>query len=445
MSSVALSSGLDRVRDDTAAVARSWAVPVAIVVGLAFYLTDHHFYTSRSEAFAGTAESYEAAAGGGNLIRRIAFLSLALLGLAGLLVAAPARKAKACGFGGLLLATYVGWCVLSIVWSDDSSVTIRRVFVLLCFAFGALGLARRLTGRQLLQVALGLTTAYLAIGFVAELVLGTFRPWSSEHRFSGTLHPNTQGLNLTVLCLCSALLGRESNHRGRYWALFTIGFLFLVLTKSRTSTAGLLLALATIWTLSTDPRVKAFAGLAGIWLVSAVLLIVSFLGIDLVERFAGVALMGRGEQSESLTGRLPLWTQLSDFVSARPLAGYGHDSFWTTAHIETVSEEQGWGIREAHNSYLDTTLSTGLIGLALLVTAVVLGLFRAAATYTRSGQPLPGFVFGMTVFSLVNACTESGMVMPTFVPFLLTIGLLQIAFFPDGEMLVARAAGWRTA
>lgn len=445
MSSVALPTGFDQIRDGTAPVARSWAVPVAIVVGLAFYLTDHHFYTSRSEAFAGTAESYEAAAGGGNLIRRIAFLSLGLLGAAGLLVAAPARKARACGIGGLLLAAYVTWCVLSVAWSADSGVTIRRVFALLCFAFGALGLARRLTGRQLLQVALGLTTTYLAVGFLAELVLGTFRPWSSEHRFSGTLHPNTQGLNLTVLCLCSALLARESNHRGRYWVLFTIGFLFLILTKSRTSTAGLLLALATIWTLSTDPRVKAFVGLTAIWLISAVLLIVSFLGIDLVERFSGVALMGRGEQSESLTGRLPLWTQLSDFVSARPLAGYGFDSFWTTSRIETVSEEQGWGIREAHNSYLDTTLSTGLIGLALLTTAVLFGLFRSAATYTRSRHPLAGFVFGLTVFALANACTESGMVMPMFAPFLLTIGLLQVAFFPDREMLTARPAGLRSA
>lgn len=445
MSSVALPAGFDRVRDDAAA-SRSWAVPAAIVVGLAFYLTDHHFYTSRSEAFAGTAESYEAAAGGGNTIRRVAFLALGLLGGAGLLAAAPARKAPACGSGGLLLAAYVGWCVLSIAWSEDSSVTVRRAFVLLCFAFGALGIARRLTGRQLLQVALGLTTAYLAVGLLAEFALGTFRPWSSGHRFSGTLHPNTQGLNLTVLCLCSALLARESPHGTRYWSLFAVGFFFLILTKSRTSTAGLLLALATIWTLSSDPRVKALAGLGGVWAGSAVLLIVSFLGIDLAERFSGVALMGRGEQSESLTGRLPLWTQLGDFVSARPLTGYGYDSFWTTGRIEAISEEQGWGIREAHNSYLDTTLSTGLIGLALLVAAVLLGLVRAAATYTRSGHPLPGFVFGLAVFALVNACTESGMVMPMFVPFLLSIGLLQVTFFPDREMLAARAEdGPRTA
>ena len=137
--------------------------------------------------------------------------------------------------------------------------------------------------------------------------------------------------------------------------------------------------------------------------------------------------------------------QLSSFVSARPLAGYGYDSFWTTDRIETVSEEQGWGIREAHNSYLDMTLSTGLVGLTLLVSAVLSGLLRAAATYTRSGHPLPGFVFGLTVFALVNACTESGMVMPMFVPFLLTIGLLQVAFFPDWDTFAPREAEHGTA
>lgn len=438
MSSFSLPVGYDAARDDTPA--RSWVLPTAVVVGLTFYLTDHHFFTSRSEAFAGTAESYEAAAGGGNAIRRLAFLSLGVLGTLGLLVAAPARKARTVGLGGLLLVAYVGWCVLSIAWSDARDVTVRRVFVLVCFAFGALGIARRLTGRQLLHVALGLTATFLALGFFAELALGTFRPWSSAHRFSGTLHPNTQGLNLTVLCLCSALLARDSGRPSRYWALFAVGFAFLILTKSRTSTAGLLLSFGLIWTLSTDPRVKAFAGLTGVWALSAAILVVSFLGVDLVGQVTGVAMMGRGEQSESLTGRLPLWAQLSSFVSARPLVGYGYDSFWTPGRVEIASDEQGWGIREAHNSYLDTTLSTGLIGLSLLVSAVLIGLFRAAATYTRSGHPLPGFVFGLTTFALVNACTESGMVMPMFVPFLLTIGLLQIAFFPDGDMLAPRAA-----
>lgn len=438
MSSFALPSAFDESHAEAAP--RSWVLPVAVVVGLAFYLTDHHFFTSRAAAFAGSAEDYEAAAGGGNAIRRLAFLSLGLLGVLGLFVAAPARKIQAFGLGSLLMGAYVVWCILSVTWSDEPSFTTRKVFVLLCFAFGALGIARRLSGRQLLQVALGLTTAFLALGFFAELALGTFRPWSSEHRFSGTLHPNTQGLNLTVLCLCALLLSRGSEHKARYWWLFAIGFGFLFLTKSRTSTAGLLLALAVIWTLSTDARLKAFAGLSGVWCLSAVILVVSFLGVDLVGEVTGVAMMGRGEQSESLTGRLPLWEQLSGFVSARPLAGYGYDSFWTTARIEIVSAEQGWGIREAHNSYLDTTLSTGLIGLTLLVSSVLFGLLRAAATYTRSGHPLPGFVFGLTVFSLVNACTESGMVMPMFVPFLLTIGLLQVGFFPDRDMLAPREA-----
>lgn len=437
MASVALPVGSDFTR--AAAAPKSWAVPVAFVVGTAFYLTDHHFFTSRAEAFAGTAEMYEAAAEGGNTVRRIAFTSLATIGTLGLLVAAP-RKARACGLGGLLMVAYVGWCVLSVLWSHDFGLTTRRVFVLLCFAFGALGIARRLTGRQLLQVALGLTATYLAIGFFAELALGTFRPWSSAHRFSGTLHPNTQGLNLTVLCLTSALLARTSERPGRYWTLFAIGFGFLILTKSRTSTAGLLLCLGLLWTLSTDPRIKAFAGLTAAWAGSLALIVVSLAGIDLVERVSGVALMGREEQSESLTGRLPLWTQLADFAAARPLTGYGYDSFWTPERVEIVSEEQGWGIREAHNSYLDTTLSTGLIGLGLLVSSVLLGLLRSAATYTRSGHPLPGFVFALAIFALVNACTESGMVMPMFVPFLLTIGLLQVAFFPGHDML-ARPTG----
>ena len=103
----------------------------------------------------------------------------------------------------------------------------------------ALGFARQFRPRNIAFMALAISTAYLAVGLGTELALGTFRPWQTGYRFAGTVHPNTQGGNLTVLCAASFCLARCSMPTKPWlWVLFAVGLVFLLLTKSRTSCAG---------------------------------------------------------------------------------------------------------------------------------------------------------------------------------------------------------------
>ena len=153
-------------------------------------------------------------------------------------------------------------------------------------------------------------------------------------------------------------------------------------------------------------------------------------GVDLDDKLVEAAMLGRQEESEALTGRLPIWSELLGFVQERPLQGYGYESFWTEQHIETVSDAMQWPLREAHNAYLDAVLSVGLIGAALFLAVVALSLRRAAAAYRATGDPGFAFTLCVLVACMVNACLESGMAGANFVTLIAGTGVVQLLAFP---------------
>ncbi len=142
------------------------------------------------------------------------------------------------------------------------------------------------------------------------------------------------------------------------------------------------------------------------------------------EGLLGAVMLGRQEQSEGLTGRIPLWDELLGYVHARPLQGYGYQAFWTEKQIEDISDDMDWTLREAHNGYLETVLGVGLIGGAILLAITVVGLGRVVAGYRATGDPGLAFLLGLLAFCLADACLESGV--SNFAAVLAQTGLAQL-------------------
>lgn len=79
----------------------------------------------------------------------------------------------------------------------------------------------------------------------------------------------------------------------------------------------------------------------------------------------------------TLTGRVEIWTELSEVISNHPFFGSGISSFWTK---ETRDAHR---IGEAHSGYLEVVLALGFVGLALTALFVLSSCARAwrAMTY----------------------------------------------------------------
>jgi O-antigen ligase len=122
------------------------------------------------------------------------------------------------------------------------------------------------------------------------------------------------------------------------------------------------------------------------------------------------------------------------YAKERLWLGYGYESFWTSPRIEAISSALGWGLREAHNAYLELLLWLGVVGLVLMSLVVAAGVAATIRGYRATRDPAYTLPLGLTVFGLFNAGLESGMVVITLVPFVLGCCFMRLALFRENVM-----------
>jgi exopolysaccharide production protein ExoQ len=410
------------------------------VVGAVFFVVAHDFQVSRYEAFIPWADAGAAREAGQNVLKGLALSSIGLLG-AYLIVRRQGRALNATDSLSALMIFYLTWSTASVLWSNDPALSCRWLAVTMFCVLGAVGFARQFRPRDVALMAMVISGAYLLVGVGTEVTLGTLCPWSPGYRFAGTVHPNTQGMHLAVLCLASFCLAKSATCRQAWlWALFVVGLAFLLLTKSRASCAALAVALAALGCVNLSGRTRLMIAMSAAFLISAAALADALADVNIGDKIVRAAMLGRQEESEGLTGRIPIWTALQDYIAARPLQGYGYESFWTAQHIEAVSDEAQWSMREAHNTYIDAMLSVGLIGAATFLAVVLLSLRRASAAYRQTGDPGFAFTLCILIFGMVNACLESGMTAPNFTTFIAGSGIVQLLSLSSPQVAQSRSA-----
>lgn len=334
-----------------------------------------------------------------------------MLGAAGAVCWLAAQRNKLQLNVGLFLVAcaYVGWCLASVLWSIEPSLTIRKGGILTLLLMAGFGLAARFDLEDLLWIFVLVLAIFVGIGFLAEVANGTFKPWRSDYRFAGTIGANDQGLQGALLVL-AAMLAKAPGQRDRPWlryVLATIGMASLWLSKSRTTLAAFLVAAALAMLLRARGTTRWLV-LGGFLLLGAVGVgVYSFLSVSVVGETAGIAAMGREEDLNSLTGRLPLWAEAWKAALDRPLVGHGYGAYWNTKNVFRYSDMLEWQIPHAHNAYIDHILAGGVIGLALYISWVLATALVSWARYERSGRSAELFIFCLLIMSLVHGASES--------------------------------------
>ncbi len=354
-----------------------------------------------------------------------------LLGMAGVVfLMLPARgNLRLGGIVTFALLVYLSYLGASTLWSINPKVTLHKFIVMLCFFVAAAGLARQLTMFELTMAFAMTCLGYIGIGFLAELALGNFTPHKSEYRFVGTCHPNTLAVYGTFCCL-AATVHFGSSLKLNPWmiAIFIIGVITLLATKSRTTLAGFVVALMAARFVTLKPNLRVFASsLAILALIAAGMYLVlsrSNVRASMAERMA----MGRTKDVSSLTGRLPLWEELLVSINERPLIGHGYLAYWEKDQIDYLSALLRWEIPHGHNMYLDVLLDGGAIGLVLFLSSLLVALFVAFRRCVVNQDRQTGVVFGLLVFALIHGTAESLFKMPTFLTFMLMTLVLRMAF-----------------
>jgi O-antigen ligase len=411
----------------------SW-MTIVVLTGVFFFSEHWNSQVSALHDFTITGDEMAERSAEGDMGRRLAFPILGLFGVL-LLLRRDGWQVHLQSPLAYLLLGYLAWCVMSILWSDDPSLTMRRLGVLLCCSLGALGVARQLIPRDLCLVTLVVATVLILNGVRTEIALGTFHPLAADYRFAGTLHPNAQAPYCATMALAAAFLAfRVKRGRIILWTLCATGVALLLLTKSRTvcgsTCVGLLLfaSLRASW----PKRIVVAGGI--VWAASTVLLVVSLLGWDAEHQTVNAALMGRQDEADSLSGRVPLWLELLPHVRDRLFFGHGYLTFWSPQRIAAFSHDLQWTVPDGHCAYLDTLLDLGVIGAALCLVAIVTGIREVKRRFETSGGYGYGFLFALLACRALNALLESAFSTPTsFVPFIMVCGLLHLGYCREAE------------
>jgi len=408
-----------------------------VLLTVAFFIALHDPVRSYSigDDYLPSEDTLQHDASEGNAKRQVGFLMVGAFGL--MMLAMPGRRPiQTNGLLAGLIVFFCAWLVLSITWSDDRSLTARRLVVIATLTSGALGVAARMSPREIMHLVLFSSMAYLLAGIASEIALGSFTPTTERYRFAGTIHPNNQGVNCSLIVLSSiAAFQTEKRWRGLYVACAAFAMVFLMLTKSRTSLLSFLvtLALYLIVVYAGSPRFM-FACCVAATAGFTVLLVAN--GSVLPALQQGI-LLGRSDQdldgAMALTGRLPLWEQLIEYASVRPIQGYGYGSFFTVEHIREITARQGWPIAECHNVFLEVLMGLGLVGMCTYAVIQVVGYAKSISYFRGTGDPRYAFLGSLLMLGVVGGLTESTLLVPTMQTFVqfLTLSVFGLQALPD--------------
>lgn len=352
---------------------------------------------------------------GGDVVNQIGFLSLLALSGFMVLTQVSTRMVRTVA-SPVWIATFLA-IALAIVVSNDSAGAIRAIALALIAAFVALSIIIVPASLRDFRIVLMLTSIIvLAISYFGILLFpndALHTAGGSEAQHAGLWrgpfqHKNIAGPIFSIFAIIGVYLFR-SGDKAIGIVIALLSFVFVLKTGSKTTAGFLPMAIFTILVASMfrSPRIAIWSLI--IALFSAGLLSVGAVYSEFLRSITGTVLA-----DTTFTGRDDLWHFGIDNIIARPIFGFGFDSFWKTDTVENaiVPAYAKWdfrGIVHGHNSYIDTLLGFGFVGGPIILYAVyILPMINYVRAYKNQSQRLLADMFMMIIaFSMLLSLMET--------------------------------------
>lgn len=282
-----------------------------------------------------------------------------------------------------MICLFFLYCAVSVVWSDDPFVSLKRwikflgtpVMVLVVLTeerpYDALGTLLRRLAFLTIPVSILFIKYYPDLGRTYHM---------GRPMFTGiATHKNLLGL----ICLITGMYfswslifrWREEIEKGRKsQVIVTLLFLVMIawLFYVADSATSLMCWLAALCFFAAG-RVPALASEPRKFVLYGVSMIVLFGVLENALNITDQIISGLGRRTD-LTMRVPIWEMLLKF-DTDPLLGAGFESFWSIERLEIIWR-QFPGIVQAHNGFLELYLNIGMIGLILFFITITSGLMN---------------------------------------------------------------------
>ncbi|MGB9234315.1 MAG: O-antigen ligase family protein [Terriglobales bacterium] len=295
--------------------------------------------------------------------------------LAGLIVLVGRRKKViALVKANWPIVVFVGYCALSVIWSDFPDVTFKRwikslgdlVMVLIVLTererYAAVKRVLAWTGFLLIPLSV------LLIKFYPDLGRG-YHPWTWTPYYTGvTTNKNELGRICLVLglgfvwrILIALRLGRgrvRDKQLLAHGTCLAMVFWLFWMANSMTSLSCFVMASA-LMAVSSLRLVARRSWIVHAMVAAMLLVSVSTLFLDM-----GSGVLQSMGRDPTLTGRTDIW-KLVLGMSGNPFLGTGFESFWLGKRLDRMWAIYWWHPREAHDGYIELYLALGWVGITL--------------------------------------------------------------------------------
>ncbi|MDQ0322499.1 exopolysaccharide production protein ExoQ [Pararhizobium capsulatum DSM 1112] len=307
---------------------------------------------------------------------------------------------------------------LSVFWSAAPSMTARTGIQYLTHVGCALIAVRVLDIRTLTCGAIAGTGVVL----VYSMLFGVYHldPLDGTVSFVGAFASKNQLGFYASLGVYFAFATVVTLRERRIWLVASgiVGMLAcyaLLASQSATSvltTAAVVSAaigMRVLLRLSPKHRKMVFIG-GGVAFVAFIAAFISSGGTDLV--------LGAFGKDSTLTGRTYLWQQGMQAAADNPYFGVGYQAYWVQgfSQPERLWEEFFIGSRAGfhfHNTFIEAAVETGLIGLFLLCSILIITLFGQLKRFlARANDPEATVLFGVSVLLGMRAFVEIDIMNP---------------------------------
>ncbi|WP_083651064.1 O-antigen ligase family protein [Azonexus hydrophilus] len=297
---------------------------------------------------------------------------------------------------------YLGLALISILWSDVPSISMRR-YIQQLILFGSIAVPIILVFDKI--KLLWFVSVFFAIVVLIN-TLTILQGGFTELGFAGIYRQKNEMGQVSALCFYFMIYGFSVSlgFKRQIYALLAIASIALcVLSNSKTAIALMLMVpvisyfFVYVWKKAWG--IRQYAAVCIIVVVFFCLIMI----FDVTVK--GVSLFIYGD--DTFTGRTNIWDFAFYYINNSFWFGHGYGSFWGVGdNSESLGEGFISGLIQAHNGYIDVLLELGFVGLMIFFILIIIFFvnIQSSKVIDRSSR----FLFlNLLIFFLLNNLMES--------------------------------------